>query len=124
MTFTGPLGGPVEFSPTRPTLALGAPGYSAELCLAFVVLYPFGFLRSHEPATEAIMRCTRLILVASFLGWGLTSEEASAKPVYLSCVAQGNGDSLQFKLAADEATGMVSISDEVRQPVDARDVLQ
>ena len=58
------------------------------------------------------MRCTRPILVASFLAWVLTSEAASAKPVYLSCAAQGNGDSLQFKLAADEATGMVSISDE------------
>ena len=58
------------------------------------------------------MRCTRLILVASFAAWGLSSEEASAKPVYLSCVARGNGDTLQFKLAADEATGMVSISDQ------------
>jgi hypothetical protein len=58
------------------------------------------------------MRCTRLILVASCATWALTSEQASAKPVYLSCVAQGNGDSLQFKLAADEDTGMVAISDE------------
>ena len=58
------------------------------------------------------MRCTRLILLASFAAWAMTSEEASAKPVYLSCAAQGNGDSLQFKLAADEATGMVAISDQ------------
>jgi hypothetical protein len=58
------------------------------------------------------MGCTRPILVASFLAWVLTSDAASAKPVYLSCVAQGNGDTLQFKLAADEDTGMVSISDQ------------
>jgi hypothetical protein len=58
------------------------------------------------------MRCTRLILVASFAALVLASQEASAKPVYLSCVAQGNGDTLQFKLAADEATGMVAISDQ------------
>ncbi len=58
------------------------------------------------------MRCTRLVLVASFAAWALTSEEASAKPVYLSCVTQGNGGTSQFKLAPDEATGMVSISDQ------------
>jgi hypothetical protein len=41
----------------------------------------------------------------------LTSEEAFAKPVYLSCSTQVNGESERFDLAADEDTNMVTISD-------------
>lgn len=58
------------------------------------------------------MRYMRLIAVASLAALSLVSEEASAKPVYLSCVSSGNGETEQFNVTADEDTGMVTISDQ------------
>lgn len=58
------------------------------------------------------MRFVRFIIPSAVVACFSLSQQASAKPVYLSCRTVENGNTEPFNIAADEATGMVTVSDQ------------